>query len=92
LLTAKASSDYRNIFVPIAATWHALARQDEAMDMLLESWSAPRPSTSMTVPRYVNEDKSDMRGIKPVAKDRKGLTFLRLASIRLGRRKLCNPA
>jgi hypothetical protein len=42
-----------------------LARQDEAMDMLLESWSAPRPSTSMTIPRYVNEDKSDMRGIKP---------------------------
>jgi len=48
------------------------------MDMLLESWSAsPRPSaqiliraepwnlTSMTIPHYVNEDKSDMRGIKP---------------------------
>jgi hypothetical protein len=54
LLTAKACSDYRNIFVSIAATRHALARQDEAMDI-----------TSMTIPRYVNEDKSDMRGIKP---------------------------
>ena len=78
LLKAKAcQSDYRSILVSIAATCHALARQDEAIDMLLNSWSVPqRPSAqiltraepwniSMTVPYYVGEDKSEMRGIKP---------------------------
>ena len=77
LLAAKTRQfGYLNILVSIGATWHALARQDEAMDLLLASWSAPKhPSAPITpaapwnlvartVPHYINEDKSDMRGIK----------------------------
>ena len=78
LLAAKVSQPgYHSILVSIGATWHALARQDEVMDLLLANWSAPKcPSAPIarraesgnsaprTVPHYINEDKSDMRGIK----------------------------
>ena len=59
LLTAKACSDYRNILVSIAATWHALARQDEAMDMLLESWSAPSVRPNLNPSRAMELNLND---------------------------------
>jgi hypothetical protein len=39
----------------------------------------------------IRQNDAWLNRCRGLAKDRKG-TFLRLASIRLGRRKLCNPA
>jgi hypothetical protein len=36
--------DYRGLLVCIAAFWHALARQDEAMEKLLASWEVAEPA------------------------------------------------
>jgi hypothetical protein len=30
---------YRGLILAVATSWHALARQDEAMDELIASWS-----------------------------------------------------
>jgi hypothetical protein len=45
LLAAKnCDLHYRNLTLAIAASWHALARQDEAIDELLASWSMTAPA------------------------------------------------
>jgi hypothetical protein len=36
--------DYRGLLICIAAFWHALARQDEAIEKLLASWDVAEPA------------------------------------------------
>jgi hypothetical protein len=41
LLAAKTCEPpYRSLIVAVATSWHALARQDEAMDELVATWSS----------------------------------------------------
>jgi hypothetical protein len=45
LLAAKTCEPpYRGLILAVATSWHALARQDEAMDELLASWSMTAPA------------------------------------------------
>jgi hypothetical protein len=45
LLAAKTCDpSYRGLILAVATSWHALARQDEAMDELLASWSITAPA------------------------------------------------
>jgi hypothetical protein len=42
LLAAKTCEPpYRGLILAVATSWHALARQDEAMDELVGTWSKP---------------------------------------------------
>jgi hypothetical protein len=45
LAAKKCQSDYRGLLVSTAALWHALARQDDAIEELLASWAAAAPET-----------------------------------------------
>ena len=42
-------SDHRNLLLSIAASWHALARQDEATRDLLASWGMAEPAHGTTM-------------------------------------------
>jgi glucose/arabinose dehydrogenase len=55
LLAAKTCEPpYRGLILAVATSWHALARQDEAIDELIESWSmADSAALVATVPRKV---------------------------------------
>ena len=55
LLTAKnCDHHYRNLTIAIAASWHALARQAEAMDELIESWNKEDSAAfATTTPRRI---------------------------------------
>jgi hypothetical protein len=45
LLAAKTCEPgYREMILSISACWHSLARQDEAMNMLLASWTQTQSS------------------------------------------------
>ena len=44
LAAKKCRSDYRGLLVSTAALWHALARQDDAIEELLASWDAAEPA------------------------------------------------
>jgi hypothetical protein len=39
LLAKNCQTGYRNLFLSISASWHLLARQDEAVNALLASWT-----------------------------------------------------
>jgi hypothetical protein len=41
LLLANCQSGYRDLFLSIPGCWHLLARQDEAVNTLLASWTDP---------------------------------------------------
>ena len=42
LLAAKTCEPpYRGLILAVATSWHALARQDEAIDELVATWSTP---------------------------------------------------
>jgi hypothetical protein len=45
LLAAKTCEPpYRGLIVAVATSWYALARQDEAMDELIATWSKAAPA------------------------------------------------
>jgi hypothetical protein len=44
LAATTCQGDYRGLLVSIAASWHALARHDEAIEKLLVSWEATEPA------------------------------------------------
>ena len=45
---------YRGLILAVATTWHALARQDEAMDELLAIWSkADAAAFAAVIPRRI---------------------------------------
>jgi len=39
LLAKNCQTGYRDLFLSISACWHSLARQDEAVNALLASWT-----------------------------------------------------
>jgi hypothetical protein len=38
-LAKNSQTGYRDLFLPISACWHSLARQDEAVNALLARWT-----------------------------------------------------